>query len=46
MSHLKVKKKTFLVNLFLAQAEFMSGTMTAPPLVLLDDIFDKLDPTG
>jgi DNA replication and repair protein RecF len=38
------QKKTFLVSLFLAQAEFMSGTMTAPPLVLLDDIFDKLDP--
>lgn len=38
------QKKTFLVSLFLAQAEYMSDTMTASPLILLDDIFDKLDP--
>ncbi|MEP7320313.1 MAG: DNA replication and repair protein RecF [Saprospiraceae bacterium] len=38
------QKKTFLVSLFLAQADYMSHTMTSPPLILLDDVFDKLDP--
>lgn len=38
------QKKTFLVSLFLAQAEFMTRVMPSPPIVLLDDIFDKLDP--
>ncbi len=38
------QKKTFLVSLFLAQAAYMAIIMSAPPIILLDDIFDKLDP--
>lgn len=37
------QKKTFLVSLFLAQSDYLSKTMHDPPIILLDDIFDKLD---
>lgn len=37
------QKKTFLVSLFLAQSDYLSNTMESPPIILLDDIFDKLD---
>jgi len=37
------QKKTFLVSLFLAQSDYLSKTMDSPPIILLDDIFDKLD---
>lgn len=37
------QKKTFLVSLFLAQSDYLSDTMSSPPLILLDDLFDKLD---
>ena len=38
------QKKTFLVSLFLAQADYLSHTMSSMPIILLDDVFDKLDP--
>ncbi|MBK7609353.1 MAG: DNA replication and repair protein RecF [Saprospiraceae bacterium] len=37
------QKKTYLVSLFLAQADYLSHLMPTPPIILLDDIFDKLD---
>lgn len=37
------QKKTFLLSLFLAQADYLSHSMKSTPLILLDDIFDKLD---
>lgn len=37
------QKKTFLVSLFLAQADYLSQQMDSTPILLLDDIFDKLD---
>ncbi len=37
------QKKTFLVGLFLAQADFLCHTMASDPILLLDDVFDKLD---
>jgi DNA replication and repair protein RecF len=38
------QKKTILVSLFLAQADYLQRHMDSTPLLLLDDIFDKLDP--
>jgi DNA replication and repair protein RecF len=35
--------KSLLIALHLAQAEFLKETKGMPPLLLLDDIFDKLD---
>lgn len=37
------QKKTFLVGLFLAQADYLNHTMDSEPILLLDDVFDKLD---
>lgn len=37
------QKKTFLVGLFLAQADYLYHTMQSEPILLLDDVFDKLD---
>ncbi len=37
------QSKTFLIALKLAQFDFLSHTGTVVPLLLLDDIFDKLD---
>lgn len=37
------QKKTFLVSLFLAQSDYLSTVMPSPPIILLDDLFDKLD---
>ena len=37
------QNKTYLVALKLAQFDFLKRTGTAVPLLLLDDIFDKLD---
>lgn len=37
------QQKTFLIALKLAQFEFMSGVSGLKPILLLDDIFDKLD---
>ncbi len=37
------QKKTFLVSLFLAQSDYLSKVMPSPPIILLDDLFDKLD---
>jgi len=37
------QKKTFLVSLFLAQSDYLSHVMPSPPIILLDDLFDKLD---
>ena len=37
------KNKTYLVALKLAQFDFLKRTGTTVPLLLLDDIFDKLD---
>ncbi|MDZ4709496.1 MAG: DNA replication and repair protein RecF [Saprospiraceae bacterium] len=39
------QKKTFLVSLFLAQSDYLSNVMPSPPIILLDDLFDKLDET-
>lgn len=39
------QKKTFLVSLFLAQSDYLSKVMPSPPIILLDDLFDKLDET-
>ncbi len=39
------QNKTFLVALKLAQFEFLKRTRNSLPLLLLDDIFDKLDAT-
>ncbi|MBN1132905.1 MAG: DNA replication/repair protein RecF [Bacteroidales bacterium] len=37
------QQKTYLVALKLAEFEFIRQTMTIPPILLLDDIFDKFD---
>lgn len=37
------QNKTYLVALKLAQFDFLKRTGTTVPLLLLDDIFDKLD---
>lgn len=37
------QNKTYLIALKFAQFEFLKKTHNHPPLVLLDDIFDKLD---
>jgi DNA replication and repair protein RecF len=37
------QQKTFLVALKLAEFEFMRRLMKIPPILLLDDIFDKFD---
>ncbi|MEY4594392.1 MAG: replication and repair protein recF, partial [Bacteroidota bacterium] len=37
------QQKSFLVALKLAQFDFMRDRMNTKPLLLLDDIFDKLD---
>ena len=37
------QKKTFLVGLFLAQADYLYHSMESEPILLLDDVFDKLD---
>lgn len=37
------QQKTFLVALKLAEFEFMHELMKLPPILLLDDVFDKLD---
>lgn len=37
------QQKTFLVALKLAEFEFIRKTMEIPPILLLDDIFDKFD---
>lgn len=37
------QNKTYLVALKLAQFDFLKRTGTTEPLLLLDDIFDKLD---
>ena len=39
----KDRIKTYLVALKLAQFDFLKRTGTTVPLLLLDDIFDKLD---
>ena len=38
------QQKTFVLALKLAQFRLMSETLKATPILLLDDIFDKLDP--
>lgn len=38
------QQKTFVLALKLAQFRLMSETLNATPILLLDDIFDKLDP--
>ncbi len=37
------QQKSFLVSLKFAQYELMKGHFGVPPLLLLDDVFDKLD---
>ncbi|MEA3447143.1 MAG: DNA replication/repair protein RecF [Bacteroidota bacterium] len=37
------QQKTFIIALKLAQFDFINQTMGLPPVLLLDDIFDKLD---
>lgn len=37
------QQKTFLLSLKLAQAEFLKNKKKTPPILLLDDIYDKLD---
>lgn len=37
------QQKSFLIALKLAQAKIIRRTLKTPPLLLLDDIFDKLD---
>ncbi|MDA3819123.1 MAG: DNA replication/repair protein RecF [Candidatus Delongbacteria bacterium] len=37
------QQKTFIIALKLAQFDFIHQTMDIPPVLLLDDIFDKLD---
>lgn len=37
------QQKTFLLSLKLAQAEFLKEEKQIPPILLLDDIYDKLD---
>ncbi|MFW5804926.1 MAG: DNA replication/repair protein RecF [Bacteroidales bacterium] len=37
------QQKTFIIALKLAQFDFIRQTMGIPPVLLLDDIFDKLD---
>ena len=37
------QQKTFLLALKLAQAEFLKNQMEVTPILLLDDIYDKLD---
>jgi DNA replication and repair protein RecF len=37
------QQKTYLVALKLAEFEFMQELMKLPPILLLDDVFDKLD---
>ncbi|MGC6428758.1 MAG: DNA replication/repair protein RecF [Flavobacteriales bacterium] len=37
------QQKTFLLSLKLAQYDFMKSTLKFEPMLLLDDIFDKLD---
>ena len=37
------QQKTFLVALKLAESEFIGKLMGTPPILLLDDIFDKFD---
>ena len=37
------QQKTFVIALKLAQFELLRQTMPTTPLLLLDDIFDKLD---
>jgi DNA replication and repair protein RecF len=37
------QQKTFLVALKLAEFEFIRKLMEIPPILLLDDIFDKFD---
>lgn len=37
------QKKTMLLALRLAQADWLTGLLGFPPLLLLDDVFDKLD---
>lgn len=37
------QQKTFLLSLKLAQAEFLKDEKDVPPILLLDDIYDKLD---
>lgn len=37
------QQKTFLLALKMAQMEFMKGTCRTTPILLLDDVFDKLD---
>lgn len=37
------QNKTFLIAIKLAQFEFLKRTHKFPPILLLDDIFDKLD---
>lgn len=39
------QQKTFLLSLKLAQAEFLKEEKQIPPILLLDDIYDKLDET-
>ena len=39
------QNKTYLIALKLAQFDFLKRTGTTTPLLLLDDIFDKLDAT-
>jgi DNA replication and repair protein RecF len=39
------QKKSLLLALRLAQAEWLTGLLGFPPLLLLDDVFDKLDRT-
>lgn len=37
------QQKTFLLSLKLAQAEYLKNEKQVPPILLLDDIYDKLD---
>ena len=37
------QQKTYLVSLKLGEFEFMKTTLKLPPILLLDDVFDKLD---
>lgn len=39
------QKKTFFVSLKLAQFQFLADKSNATPLLVLDDVFDKLDET-
>jgi DNA replication and repair protein RecF len=37
------QQKTYMVSMKLAQFEFLKGIKKIPPLLLLDDVFDKFD---